>query len=99
MLNKKICTLCGIVPAFIFRNVFSKNVHYIDVKDSDFCDYLSPSKINFGFFDYYEYYVDWKTNPRPPCYLYWNISLTKIEFITNNTKNKKGGYTYKGKIF
>jgi hypothetical protein len=80
--NIKYGMIGAIVGYSIFRTILG--IHgqttKINVSENDFCKYLSPRKINFFFFDYYEYFVEWKTIPHPPAYQYWSITTKHIEF-------------------
>ena len=88
----------GMFVSSIHRNTLNKGIQ-IDVRENEFCNYLSPRKINFWFFDYYEYFVEWKTTPHPPVYRYWNLSLEPIKFIKKNEDITKNIRMIGGQIF
>lgn len=72
----------------------------IDIRKNDFCTFLSPKKINFIFFDYYEYFVSWNTVPCPPCYKYWNLTWHRVQFIKETSDYKPNiGKVVNPKIF
>lgn len=89
---RALCVSCIIREFFMYPNV-------IDVRDTDFCYFIRPISYNFIIFDYYEYYVDWKTKPAPPLYKYWNISIAPVEFIKSDKKFNKYRRVNKAKIF
>lgn len=100
-MNYKRTFLIGSLGTTIFLRNFDYHYNLIDVRENYFNCYLSPKKYNFIFFDYYEYFVDWKINPAPPCYKYWNISLSQVKFISNDkeAKENRNKYLNIGKIF
>lgn len=78
--------ICGAFStSWLYYRNMKMTTTFIDVRETNEVKFLSPKKINFFFFQYYEYYVSWKMNQKLPVYKFSCTILWPIEFITDDS--------------
>lgn len=73
--------ICICTPLHIYKN--RCHYKYIDIRNNIYNNSYDFKSISYGFFDYYEYYIQMNTKKGVRKHLCWGITCSPVRFIVN----------------